>query len=82
MAERTDLNEIPGRSPGGQAVPLYDRYFDGAVWRLTLGEDTRTKDPKSASQTIWKRAKELGVHVTVHVEPGGKTILVQKTGDR
>lgn len=70
MATKIDSHEFT-RSGGRGAISRYARFFDGSVWKLTLGEDCPAS-PDRARSAIYVTARRRGLKVRTdfHSEPG------------
>lgn len=55
MARRVD--HLPG---GTKAHRLPDEWFDGSIWELTPGVDTRSQTPENVKKTVMHAAREHG----------------------
>lgn len=56
----------------------FDDWFDGALWRLSRGEDFAVT-PASLRSTIYAAAKRRGVRVETRIVGG--VLLVKRTGE-
>jgi hypothetical protein len=78
MAEQ--LESFTFRRGAPRRGSQYDQYVDGAIWRLTIGEDVTTAE--AGRRLIGLRAKRVGKKLRAQVEDG--SLIVQAytpTGD-